>query len=86
MSSTYDVEIQPYSIQYNIVKIKFYMNYIFNATDCNVSVQLIDDTDRILDAKYVHIPPEIYSQWTDDDSVILNYIYEQLNMTPKQNS
>lgn len=73
--------ISAYTISSDAVQMSLYMSYIFGATDGNVIVDLKDSSNNILRKVSIYIPPEVYSTWTTDDSIITNYVANQLGVT-----
>ena len=75
------VNIQSTLIGKNAAKIELTLQYVFNATDATVIVDLKDDNGTVLKTSSVYLPSEIYTTWSDDGP-ILNYILSQLILTP----
>jgi hypothetical protein len=53
------VNIQPTLIGKNATKIELTLQYVFNATDATVIVDLKDDNGTVLKTSSVYLPPEI---------------------------
>lgn len=75
------VDVQPISVSVEVAKADVqFIDFQLNATDGYVQVLRYDKNDRFIDTTVVHIPPDIYSQWGTDDSIIIDYALEQLKM------
>jgi hypothetical protein len=80
--STYEIDIQPSSVSKTAVKVSLFLQYVFKATDAKVFCYVYDVDGHQLDVQTVYVPPEVYSTWTDDDNVIIDYVMRELNFTP----
>jgi len=77
------IDIQPTDVVRSCVKIKMnIINFQLNATNCTVNVQKYDAANILIDIVNVFINDEEYSQWSYDDSYIINLVLEKLGMTP----
>lgn len=79
--SAYSVTIQPANVPQIATRVDLYLQYIFNATDCTVSAIIYDASGNYLETQSVYISPAVYSTWTTDDSIIINYVLAQLGFT-----
>ncbi len=78
--STTQISITPTTIERLATKLEISLFYVFNALDATVNVNLKDNDGNILKSTSVYIPSEIYANW-NEDSVIVNYVTNQLNLT-----
>lgn len=73
------ISIQPLAVIKRITNIQLYLQYIFNQTDFNITVYLRDSDGSFINTQIVHIPSEIYVNWTED-SIFIKYVMTHLNL------
>lgn len=72
--------IAPITITHTATKIEILMNeFKLGATTGSCTVYLMDEF-RVVDAKRVDIPEEVYATWGTDDSFIVDYVLQVLNL------
>jgi hypothetical protein len=77
------IDIQPTDVVRSCVKIKMnIINFQLNAKNCVVNVQKYDAANILIDIVNVFINDEEYSQWSYDDSYIIDLVLDKLGMTP----
>lgn len=72
------VNIEPLSQSITQVQIRV-IDFNLMATSCVCEVAYMSESVCVRVEK-VDIPEEIYTQWGTDDSVIVNYVLQQLNL------
>lgn len=80
-----EIFIEPIPVQKEVSYIKITVNgFELMATECTLSIWEHDSTGKILDFKMLHVPPEIYGQWKEDDQYIIDYALNQLGYVEKK--
>lgn len=51
-----------------------------NATEADIYATFYDSNNVFVERKIVHIPPDVYSQWSSDDDFIVDYVFSQLGV------
>lgn len=75
------VNIQPTPITPVGVKVNIRMpDFELGATSGIAIAVIFNSEDNVVKSEKVLIPPEVYSQWGQDDNFITNYVLEQMNL------
>lgn len=76
------IAVEPVTKTQQIARIQLSVpQFVLNATEMDVYVTMYTSEMRFVDSQMVHIPPDVYSEWGQDDSHIVNYVLSQLNLT-----
>lgn len=77
------IHVDPVSQTKQITKIQLSIpQFVLNATEMDVYVTMFTEEMRFVDSTLVHIPPDVYAEWGKDDSHIVDYVLNQLNVHP----
>lgn len=75
------VQISPTTIAQTASNLEITMpEFKLGDTEGTARVIFLTSEGAAADIKYIHIPPDVYSQWGTDDSFIVNYVLEMLNL------
>lgn len=76
------IDIVPETKDFAITQVNVEMPiFTLNATESTVYVYLYTSESRLVECKLVQIPPEIYSQWAQDDNFIIDYALTELGLS-----
>ena len=76
------IVVSPTPVTMEVTQITVTMrNFELNATEGSAVVVRYDKDNRFVDTKEIPIPPNIYTSWGTDDTVIINYVLEKMSMT-----
>lgn len=76
------IDIQPFTKQSIVTKVSVDLpSFTLNATETTAHITMFTEETRFVEAKTVHIPPEIYSEWGQDDNFIVDYVLTELSLT-----
>lgn len=74
------IYIEPVSVVHTGAKVEIRIpNFELGATTCIVVAYIHNNEGEVIKAESITIPPEVYSQWAEDDDFICNYVLEQMN-------
>lgn len=76
--STYSID--DFVLSQTANKIQLILNYEFDAIATNVYATFLDEGGSAIKSQVVYVPPEVYSTWTTDDSVLVQYVAKQLGV------
>lgn len=75
------VQISPTTIAQTASNLEITMpEFKLASVDGNARVLFLTSEGAGIKVQFVYIPPEVYSQWGEDDNYIVNYVLEQLNL------
>lgn len=78
-------QIEPKQLPKDTSSVRMWMEYSFFQVVGRVIVQFLEEgTQEVIATKFIDIPQEIYSQWTDSDQFLIDYVCQQLQITLKQ--
>ncbi len=74
------INVVPVAYTKQITSIQFYLQYVFNQTQCDIVVYFLDSTGSMVKTEVLRVAGEAYENWTDDASFV-EYILSRLNLT-----
>lgn len=81
MDFPYTISVVPKPVMQEITKAQLSMpTFSLHATQDVVYVTLMTADNKVIDRKAVDIPPDVYTAWGQDDSFIVGYVLEQLDL------
>lgn len=81
------VDIEPFSVSFSCTKLDVVLpSFELGATDCTVYADLTLDSGAVVKREIVHIPPDVYANWGQDDKFIVDYVAKKLNIMVLQSN
>jgi hypothetical protein len=76
-----EFKIEPFAVSQTGVRLRLLVSYELFATATRVYYFISDENGTTLQSGDVYIPPEVYSEWTDTDQTLLDYVSKELGVT-----
>lgn len=75
------INIEPYTVAHTGTKVEVTMpQFELGATDGYAYAHIFEESGRIVKSERVHIPPEVWQEWGQDDRFIVDYVLAELNI------
>lgn len=74
------ISVKPVAYTKQITSIQFYLQYVFNQTQCDIVVYFLDSAGSMVKTEILNVPEDAYENWTND-ATFINYILTRLNLT-----
>lgn len=78
---SHTIDVSPVSVSCQVEKVDIqFVDFQLNATEGTVQVNRYTKNSRFVDSMAVTIPQDIYAKWGTDDTIIVDYVLQQLKM------
>lgn len=85
MNTPLTIQVTPKPVTVEITKVQLVMaGFTLNATEGTVCATMLTEDNKYVDRKLVKIPPEVYSQWAQDDTLVVDYVLQELELAHSQ--